>query len=930
MCAEACQTDAIPLHLRGKILSCPLTATITISSDGQITGCDPTARAWWGENGVPLEGRFFLELFQLDVRSETREERALQWEVLCEAAMEAPLALEANPHQGDGFTVRLFLARGDPESLFLARLEREEAQAEQPPEPVPAAPEAPSPPPSAPAPPPSLPGDGSASKIPGLWEVLEDAPTIGMFVIDFTAGSFRFSNGWKRMLGYAPHELPDAHETLIKLLHPEDSDATPDQSEQGAPESVRPYNVEFRMRHKAGHYVWVQSSGMQEFGPTGDLWRVTGFHTDITERKEMEEESLQNEDRFLTLIDRGKIPFFDLDLRTRKAFFSASFRKLLGYDAGDLENMPESFRRLLEAEEGRQQDLATVFAGGAAGRSSFVRELRLQMKEGGFINLQTQIVRITNRRGELLRVMGIETSGAPEQESTPKGATPAEALQASLEAINEAVLITDGQGLVTFFNGKASRLTGRKADEVLGVPLQEALPLLQGPDRQPAPSLADSVLSSGNPILFSREFALPRADASEPRAILVSCLPLRSGEDRILGAVVVFRDPDEMSLTPEELVRSNRMEALGLLAGGIAHDFNNLLTTIIGGISLAREMHEWEPLENSEKAGLSAKNLTRQLLMSARGKFTGRKVVHLEGLVRDCARLGTAGSPVKLEMLLAEELFPVAIDTGRMSQVFQNLVINSVQAMGDAGGALTIHGENAALAEGQIAGLAAGDYLKISVKDTGKGIPREIASRIFEPFFTTKKTGTGLGLSTVHAIVRDHDGQITVNSDVGVGTTFSVYLPKSDETAESDTRRRPSLKYGTGRILFMDDDEGIAELGAGMLARLDYTYDIARNGEEALALYRRYLQVDRPYDAVILDLTIVGGMGGEETLAKLLEMDPEVRAIVSSGYSTEETIDYYLKKGFVGVLSKPYRSEEMGKTLRQVLGIDPPPGEEEL
>lgn len=886
-----------------------------------MTDSNPTALQWWKSGGEPIEGRFFPGLFRLEVSAESEEARLLQWEVLVEAASSEPLQLEAEG-AGDGFSAQVTIEKGGG-SAYVARVERAEAEPPVPAELAEAEArvvEAPRPAAT------STRDNGSGIDSPeagGLsspWSALETAPHMGFFSLDFSSHTYRYSAAWKRMLGYAEYELPNRHETLIKLIHPEDSAATPDQSVRGIPGTQSPFSLEFRMRHRSGRYVWVQSVGVQEFGAAGDLERVSGFHLDIQERKEIEEESLQNEERFLALLQRGNLVFFDLDLRNRRAFFSPAWQEILGFAEGDLAEMPETFRRLLDSKTAGADDLVRIFTDSESGRSSFSRELRMKRKDGEFVNLHTRIVRLTNRRNELIRVIGFQAAPGSGNRQWSGSACP-ESLFGALQAVNEAVVLTDAHSKVIFINATAARLTGLTADQATGLALTEALHLLRAADEAPADNLADEVLATGTPIDFSRDFLLANP-GGEPTPVVLSCEPLRDGDERILGAALIFRDPAEMSLTPEELVKSNRMESLGLLAGGVAHDFNNLLTTIVGGVSLARETREWAPLDNSEKAALAAKNLTRQLLTFARGKSSGRKVVAVANLVRDCVRLASAGSRTKPELALPADLHPAAVDPPRMAQVFQNLIINAIQAMGERGGQLTVSGENLKLSETQVDGLPGGDFLRISVKDTGGGIPREHLAHIFQPFFTTKKTGTGLGLSTVHSIVRDHEGQITVTSEVGVGTTFHVYLPKNAQPVEVETRRAPSLKFGTGRILFMDDDEEIAALAEGMLQRLDYQFDVARNGEEATALYRRYLDVKRPYDAVILDLTIVGGMGGEETLAELLKLDPDVRAIVSSGYSTDETQDYYLNKGFAGVLSKPYRSEEMGKVLRKVLGLD--------
>jgi CheY-like chemotaxis protein len=237
-------------------------------------------------------------------------------------------------------------------------------------------------------------------------------------------------------------------------------------------------------------------------------------------------------------------------------------------------------------------------------------------------------------------------------------------------------------------------------------------------------------------------------------------------------------------------------------------------------------------------------------------------------------------------------------------------------------GQIWINAANVDLKEGQIASLVAGTYAAIEVKDNGSGISPENLRQIFQPFFTTKKTGTGLGLATVLSIIKRHGGQMGVDSELGTGTTFTVFLPVAEQPEEIEARRAPAFNYNmrTGRVLFMDDDPHICELTGGMLEGLGYKYDLAHSGEEAIQLYKRYLNIGRPYDIVIMDLTIIGGMGGEQCFKELRELHPEVRAIVASGYDNEEMARQFLDLGLCGYLTKPYRVGDLGRIIKKVLG----------
>ena len=297
-------------------------------------------------------------------------------------------------------------------------------------------------------------------------------------------------------------------------------------------------------------------------------------------------------------------------------------------------------------------------------------------------------------------------------------------------------------------------------------------------------------------------------------------------------------------------------------------------------------------------------------------------VVAAHEILTDSLTIAAAASNAEVAIDVPEGVASVLVDKPQILQVFQNLIVNALQAMPPEPHRprLQIRAANITLADGQIASLAAGDYVEFAVRDNGSGIKLEHVEKIFDPFFTTKKHGTGLGLATVLSIVRKHGGQLELATEVGVGTAFTVYLPKAKHSFEVPARRAAPPRFGTGRVLFMDDDPKISALTATMLTRLDYNFDLAKNGEDAVALYKRYLNVGRPYDAVIMDLTVIGGMSGEACFQALKEIDPEVRAILSSGYDHAESARKYLDLGFCGYLTKPYRATDLGKVLKAVLG----------
>jgi signal transduction histidine kinase len=523
-----------------------------------------------------------------------------------------------------------------------------------------------------------------------------------------------------------------------------------------------------------------------------------------------------------------------------------------------------------------------------------------------------------SRQGELQRAIGYVTPGAA---AAPGDGLAGKSLKL-LDALQEGVITADVHGRITHLNTVALRLLDRSRDQTLGEPLGEVFSLVTANEGRAADDAVDLALGAEEGPQLIADHALRRDPDRPALPIVWSARHLAAPEGSSAGIVVVFRDPQEMTLTPEELIRTNRFDSLGVLAGAIAHDFNNILTTVLGGISQAKENRDYGNLGDAEEACLAAKALTRQLLSFAKGTPAGtRQVVKPAELLRDAVRIAAAGSPVRVELALDEECGAVEVTRGQMLQVFQNLIVNAIQAMPDpSAGRLELGCAAQTLAADEMPPLVAGDYVRFTVSDNGAGIPPDTLAKIFEPFFTTKKTGTGLGLATVLSIVRKHGGQLSVESKVGTGTTFTAFIPVTDRPLQAAARRAAALRFGTGRVLFMDDDPKISEITGNMLKNLDYAYDLAKNGEEALALYRKYLNVNRPYDVVIMDLTIVGGMGGEACFHELKKLDPDVRAIISSGYDNDEMVERFLAMGFSGYLTKPYRVGDLGRVLKTILG----------
>jgi two-component system, cell cycle sensor histidine kinase and response regulator CckA len=383
-------------------------------------------------------------------------------------------------------------------------------------------------------------------------------------------------------------------------------------------------------------------------------------------------------------------------------------------------------------------------------------------------------------------------------------------------------------------------------------------------------------------------------------------------------------DVTESRRMEEDLRRAHILESLGLLAGGIAHDFNNVLTGVTGNLALLQRLldkdsAEYEIASEAQHAAAKTKGLTQQLMTFAQGGVPVKEVASVEGLLRETTGLSLRGASTLPEYHFAEDLHPVELDIGQIGQVIQNLVLNADQAMPN-GGTLRISAENVEVAGDSGLSLEPGTYVKVSVEDQGVGISESILSQVFDPYFSTKETGHGLGLPIVHSIISRHQGSMSVRSEIDVGTTFEFYLPASQGKVVSTPERDVEVSVGTGRILLMDDEEMVRQTVGRMLELLGYEVESVHDGAGALRAYEGALESDKPFDVVIMDLTIPGGMGGREAVVRLHEIDPDARVIVSSGYAHDPVISDYEAYGFVGAVSKPVDMDELAETLGALLG----------
>ncbi len=500
-----------------------------------------------------------------------------------------------------------------------------------------------------------------------------------------------------------------------------------------------------------------------------------------------------------------------------------------------------------------------------------------------------------------------------------------ERLAVTLRSIGDGVIATDTEGRIVLLNTVAESLTGWSSEEAQGRPSTEVFHIIDEKTGEKCASPIQRVLELEGSIDLASQTSLIARDGSV-RSIADSGAPIWDRERVLVGVVLVFRDVSHERKVEEELLKVRKLESIGVLAGGIAHDFNNILTAILGNIELASsriaedDTKTAELLADAKKASRRAAKLTRQLLTFSKGGDPVREATTLPGIITESADFVLHGSRVVCNYSFPDDLWLVDVDSGQIGQVIQNLILNAKHAMPE-GGTITIHCANVTDASTEaILKADKENYVRITIRDTGLGIPQEIRERIFDPYFSTKQEGSGLGLAITHSIINKHDGHISVDSMPGKGTTFTIYLP-AVLSGDSDVKEksRPVESSKAARIMVMDDEEILRNVAEAQLIALGHEAVLVTDGVQAINRYQELQDSGTPIDLVIMDLTIPGGMGGKEAAQKLLQLDPKAKIIVASGYSNDPVMANYRDYGFCFAVAKPFDLAELSRGVEFAL-----------
>ncbi len=784
-----------------------------------------------------------------------------------------------------------------------------------------------------------------------------DNAAIGMIMLNLEGKFIRSNKTFCRMVGYSEEEI--VNRSFNEISYPDDHLAGSEAFHKLLKGEISVVNIEKRYIHKDGHEVNARITASVIYGKKGEPLYVFSQIEDISERKESEKliERLNRQNQLLLeAVGEG---VYGVDVEGRTTFVNPAAAKMLGWEAKELTGRvvhaiihhskadgspyPAEECRVYEAfRKGAVSHAVGEVFWRKDGTSFSVEYVSTPLMENykvvGAVIVFRDITERQKTEEELKKYREHLESLVEDRTAHLKLADEFlkheiserrvvdEALKESDEkfraiavAATDGIVVMDNRGIISYWNPAAERMFGYSAGETTGKELHMVLAPERFHDayRKGFERFRDTGhgFVVGNTVEL---FALRKDGAEFPIEVSVSKIRIK-GQWHAVG---IIRDITERKRMQEEALKADKLESLGILAGGLAHDFNNILTGILGNISLAKmhsesSMPVHDRLLAAEKASMRAKDLTQQLLTFSKGGRPVKKTISLVDLVRDSAGFALSGSMSRCDFSLPADLWYIEADEGQTSQVIQNIIINADHAMPE-GGIVKVGAENLSISEGNGLSLKAGKYVKIFIEDSGIGMPEEHIQKIFDPYFTTKQKGSGLGLATSYSIVRNHGGLITVQSRLGEGTTFYVYLPATTK-AVSPRKGEKIFFFDNKKILLMDDEETIKDTAGKMLEKIGCKVMYATDGSEAVEMYNAAKDSGEQFDAVIMDLTVPGGMGGAEAVKKLLAIDHNVRVIVSSGYSDSAVMSKYREHGFVGCISKPYKIEELSLVLNRAL-----------
>jgi len=636
---------------------------------------------------------------------------------------------------------------------------------------------------------------------------------------------------------------------------------------------------------------------------------VIGLITDITKQKQAELELREQENRFRAIVDAFDGLIFITDRDQRISYMNNRLIERTGREA-----LGEPWFQVVHGLDSAPDECSgeRVFAG-----ETLHQEVFSPLDGRWYYSVEAPIEHADGSVSRQVLMMDINDLKLTEEALLREK----ERLDVTLGSIGDGVISTDVEGNITLFNREAERLLGCNPINALGQPLSEVYGSVDPTTRQPLDNPVLLAIESGQ-VIHPPGPALVLAAGDQERLVEETAAPIFDHEGRLIGAVLAFRDITEKQVLQTELIRGQRMESLSIVAAGLAHEFNNHLGVILGSLSLARRQ-AFDPLlaralEEAEKASVRAKGLTEQLLVYSRaGKPSSRRGAVLGHLLTHAAEMAVQGTSSVVRFQIPDDLWSANVDEEQIRHVVNNLVIHAVQSM-PGGGVVTVSAANLLVEATQQTALPPGRYIQVTVHDDGLAIPMDQLARLFEPAQLGKPGIRSLGLFIAGAVIKRHDGHLMAFSQEGEGTTLQFYLPANTPSEHSLTTSLPNATLDRGRVLLLEDEQQLQTVARLMLETLGYKVVVVANGAAAVDEFRQALHAGRPFDLVITDLTIPAGMGGKEAVRQMMELDPGVRAIVSSGYPDDPAMQNYRKFGFSGAVAKPYQLQDLERVIQRV------------
>jgi two-component system, cell cycle sensor histidine kinase and response regulator CckA len=776
--------------------------------------------------------------------------------------------------------------------------------------------------------------DEDRARVQNLLEVSQRLAHIGSWEYELSSGTLSWSDEMYRIAGL-PVGSPIGREIVESFFPPGDL-ARSRKALATIFSADFSYSTDYTVNLRDGQSRIIHNEGELIRDENGNAVRVCGTTQDITERKRSEAALRASEQIIEAMLNAIPAGVFWKD--TKLAFVGCN--RTFAHDAG-FEDQRDIIGKN-DFEIGCPEELAHYFRD--IDRRIIESGMAMtnvedsMMQKGTLVTHLASIVPLRNLDGEISGVLGTYVDITERKRAEEALKENEEKFRSITEQSTDGIIVTDENGAIVEWNRAQEILTGLKRSVVVGQPAWEVegmlMPrdlntleqiarirekvkgLLRGDGRFPANERVEHsivVPDGGTKIVSEHIFVIKKSGGNMIVSILTDITEKKRAES-------------DRATVEQYLQQTQKLESLGVLAGGIAHDFNNLLSGVFGFMDLARSrVLDEKAAEYLSRAGDSierAKGLTQQLLTFSKGGEPIRKIVPVAPLIRETCDFALSGANVKCAYGIARDLWHCNIDRNQIGQVFQNLMLNAIQAM-PLGGLIEVLAENVSLGEKEHPLLVKGDYVLIAVKDSGTGISKEMLPRIFDPFFTTKTKGHGLGLATTFSIVKRHNGTINVESELGKGSTFQIYLPADRTAASKSIRKHDARHTGNGRILVMDDDEAIRLLLSRTLESLGYSVVCKEDGVSTIDWFKAEAEKGTPPSAVMLDLTIPGGMGGREVAEEIRKLNREIPIFVSSGYAEDPVIANPLNYGITASLSKPFKRVELVEMLEKHMRKDP-------